>query len=82
MKPSSAKTFASLTAIAIDLLSGCSESPKEQTKTKPPNIIFVYADNLGYGDIEPFGATTIKTPSLNRMNRFLCPAGRHALERP
>ncbi|MDA0347707.1 MAG: sulfatase [Verrucomicrobia bacterium] len=33
----------------------------------PPNIIFVYVDNLGYGDIEPFGATTIKTPNLNRM---------------
>ena len=67
MKPSSTKTFASLTAFTIALLSGCSESPKEQTETKPPNIIFVYADNLGYGDIEPFGATTIKTPSLNRM---------------
>ena len=105
MKPSSTKTFASLTAFTIALLSGCSESPKEQTETKPPNIIFVYADNLGYGDIELFGATTIKTPSLNRMaaegrrfthlcdvrslhtfpllsyDRFLCPAGRHALER-
>lgn len=33
----------------------------------PPNIIFIYIDNLGYGDIEPFGATTIRTPHLNRM---------------
>jgi arylsulfatase A-like enzyme len=48
------------------LVSGCSK----QTESKPdrsPNIIFIYADNLGYGDIEPFGATTIKTPHLNRM---------------
>ncbi len=36
-------------------------------QNKPPNIIFIYVDNLGYGDIEPFGATTIRTPHLNRM---------------
>lgn len=35
---------------------------------KPPNIIFIFVDNLGYGDIEPFGATTIRTPHLNRMS--------------
>ena len=33
----------------------------------PPNIIFIFVDNLGYGDIEPFGATTTRTPNLNRM---------------
>ncbi|HEX6224814.1 MAG TPA: arylsulfatase, partial [Chryseolinea sp.] len=32
-----------------------------------PNIIFIMADDLGYGDIEPFGQTLIKTPSLSRM---------------
>ena len=67
MKFSPTKIFALIIAFTIALLSGCSESPKEQTENNPPNIIFVYADNLGYGDIEPFGATTIKTPNLNRM---------------
>ncbi len=32
-----------------------------------PNIIFILADDLGYGDIEPFGQQTLKTPQLNRM---------------
>lgn len=32
-----------------------------------PNIIVVYCDNLGYGDIEPFGSTLHRTPHLNRM---------------
>ncbi|MDF1812979.1 MAG: sulfatase [Verrucomicrobiales bacterium] len=32
-----------------------------------PNIIFVFCDNLGYGDIEPFGSTLHRTPHLNRM---------------
>jgi arylsulfatase A-like enzyme len=34
-----------------------------------PNIIFIMADDLGYGDIEPFGQKLIKTPNLVRMER-------------
>lgn len=34
-----------------------------------PNFIIVYTDNLGYGDIEPFGSTIHRTPHLNRMAR-------------
>jgi arylsulfatase A len=34
---------------------------------RPPNIIVLFCDNLGYGDIEPFGSTLQRTPSLNRM---------------
>ena len=32
-----------------------------------PNFIVIFCDNLGYGDIEPFGAKVQRTPSLNRM---------------
>jgi arylsulfatase A len=32
-----------------------------------PNFIVVFCDNLGYGDIEPFGSTVNRTPNLNRM---------------
>lgn len=34
---------------------------------RPPNFIVVFCDNLGYGDIEPFGSTVHRTPHLNRM---------------
>ncbi|HOP75845.1 MAG TPA: arylsulfatase [Thermogutta sp.] len=33
----------------------------------PPNIVFIYADDLGYGDIGCYGATRIPTPNLDRL---------------
>ncbi|MGB7326535.1 MAG: sulfatase [Rubripirellula sp.] len=32
-----------------------------------PNFIVVFCDNLGFGDIEPYGSTVHRTPHLNRM---------------
>lgn len=34
-----------------------------------PNIVFIFADDLGYGDIEPYGQDKINTPNLARMAR-------------
>lgn len=34
---------------------------------RPPNIILIVADNLGYGDIGPFGSKVHRTPNLDRM---------------
>lgn len=33
----------------------------------PPNIVIIFADDLGIGDIGPYGNTRIKTPHLDRM---------------
>jgi arylsulfatase A-like enzyme len=33
----------------------------------PPNIIYVLADDLGYGDLGSFGQERIQTPSLDRL---------------
>ncbi len=33
----------------------------------PPNIVIIFIDDMGYGDIGPFGATKQKTPNLDRM---------------
>ncbi len=32
-----------------------------------PNVVIIFLDDMGYGDIGPFGATRQKTPELDRM---------------
>ena len=36
-------------------------------KQKPPNVVIILADDLGYGDIAPFGSKLNRTPNLDRM---------------
>lgn len=40
-----------------------------QSKKETPNIIIIYADDLGYGDISANGATKIKTPRVDAVAR-------------
>ena len=35
----------------------------------PPNLVVVFCDDLGYGDIGPFGGKLARTPNLDRMAR-------------
>lgn len=34
---------------------------------RPPNVVIVYADDLGYGDLGCFGSTVNRTPNLDQM---------------
>ena len=56
------------------ILSGCgaadndthNNSPFAQSD-KPPNIIWIMADDLGYGDLGSYGQQQIRTPRLDQM---------------
>jgi arylsulfatase A-like enzyme len=32
-----------------------------------PNIVIIYTDDLGYGDVSSYGATALKTPNIDRL---------------
>jgi arylsulfatase A-like enzyme len=52
----------------ISLFFSLADMAQGQSAVKrPPNFIVILCDNLGYGDIEPFGSQLHRTPALNRM---------------
>ncbi|WP_223142622.1 sulfatase family protein [Aquirufa aurantiipilula] len=38
-----------------------------QKNADRPNVVFIYVDDLGYGDLGSYGATKIKTPHLDKL---------------
>ena len=32
-----------------------------------PNIVLIYADDVGYGDFSSYGATSVRTPNVDRL---------------
>ena len=34
-----------------------------------PNIVFIYADDLGFGDLSCYGATRVQTPNVDGLAR-------------
>jgi len=53
--------------IAVGIVSGSLYAAT--VPSRKPNIIFILADDLGYGDIGPFGQKIIHTPTLDQLAR-------------
>ncbi|GAA5225303.1 sulfatase family protein [Membranihabitans marinus] len=54
----------------VGILFGCQSQTKtdEQSEDKKrPNVVVVYMDDLGYGDVGAYGATELKTPHFDRI---------------
>ena len=44
-------------------------TPQPVTTSRPPNIVLIFADDLGYGDLSIYGHPTIHTPRLDEIAR-------------
>lgn len=52
--------------LLFSIIFGCKSQKGEVSKTKP-NIIIIYLDDLGYGDLSCYGATQISTPNIDAL---------------
>lgn len=41
--------------------------PSAMAETRDPNVVIIFCDDLGYGDLSCFGHPTIRTPHLDQM---------------
>ncbi len=39
----------------------------QQKEEQLPNVVFIYADDIGYGDLSSYGATAVHTPHSDRL---------------
>jgi arylsulfatase A-like enzyme len=54
----------SILVLVLAALLGFRGTTAQQTS---PNIILIYADDLGYGDVSSYGATAVRTPNIDRV---------------
>ena len=57
----------SILILVACLTFGCRSENKNEIQSQLPNIVFIFADDLGYGDLGCFGATDIATPNIDRI---------------
>ncbi|MEX0686964.1 MAG: arylsulfatase [Balneolales bacterium] len=71
-KKLSNSTYSPALLLAVLLTSfmswSCDRSNEEQNvSNEQPNVIIIYADDVGYGDLGVYGSELIPTPNLDRM---------------
>ncbi|WP_173021484.1 sulfatase-like hydrolase/transferase [Lewinella sp. W8] len=46
---------------------GCGESASSDEAVNPPNVVIIFTDDQGFGDLGAYGGVHVKTPELDRL---------------
>ena len=64
------KSALAVMSLGMIASANASEAPKKEKRTSDPsrpNVLIIYADDLGYGDLQCYGAKNVETPNVNRL---------------
>ena len=50
--------------LLIVIITSCTSTEQKEQK---PNIVIIYLDDLGYGDLSAYGATALQTPNIDAL---------------
>lgn len=56
-----------LTVFFAASISAAGSHAADSPKQRPPNVVVIFTDDQGYGDVGVFGAKTFTTPNLDKM---------------
>ena len=53
--------------LCLPWLTHSAERPHRLAQDRPPNIVFIFADDLGFGDLGSYGHPYARTPALDKL---------------
>lgn len=59
--------FSSLACVTGSATQKSEKLNPDSADRRCPNVLIIYADDLGYGDLECYGAKNVRTPHVNRL---------------
>jgi arylsulfatase A-like enzyme len=54
-------------ATGFSAIAAAQTAQRPERAASKPNIVLIYADDIGYGDLSCYGATRVKTPNLDKL---------------
>lgn len=59
--------FVSILLLQVNFSIAQQTQNQSRKKSGPPNVIYIYADDLGYGEVGAYGQQKIQTPNIDRL---------------